>query len=147
MDEILSRLIEDLVGRVRGPLSFRLILQPAIATFFAVRAGLQDAREGHPSYFWALANDAAHRRQLLKDGWKSIAKVFTIALVLDGVYQYMVLRWLYPGEACSWPACLLLSRICWFAVRSPLLRAQVVDPRSQGQCHDNRLRAGEITQA
>ena len=118
MDEILSRLIEDLVDRVRGPLSFRLILQPAIATFFAVRAGLQDAREGHPPYFWALVNDAAHRRQLLKDGWKSIAKVFTIALVLDGVYQYMVLGWFYPGEALL-VAC-MLAVIPYLLVRGPL---------------------------
>ena len=118
MDDILSRLSEDLVHRVSGPLSFRLILQPAIATFFAVRAGLQDAREGHPPYFWALVNDAAHRRQLLKGGWKSIAKVFTLALVLDGVYQYMVLRWFYPGEALL-VAC-MLAVIPYLLVRGPL---------------------------
>ena len=68
-------------------MSLRLILQPAMAAFFAIKDGLQDAREGHPAYFWALVNDAAHRRQLLKDGWKLIAKVFTIAAVLDGVYH------------------------------------------------------------
>ena len=77
----------------------RLILQPAIAAVLAVRAGLQDAREGHAAYFWAVVHDAAHRRQLLNDGWKSIAKVFLMAVVLDGVYQFLVVRWFYPGEA------------------------------------------------
>ena len=88
MDELLNRIGEDVIGRVTGPMSFRLVLQPAIATFLAIKAGLQDAREGRAAYFWALVHDAAHRRQLLQDGWKSIAKVFVIALVLDSVYQY-----------------------------------------------------------
>ncbi len=117
MDEVLSRLFEDLGGRLRGPLSFRLILQPAIATILAVRGGLQDAREGHPPYFWALVHDAAHRRQRLKGGRKSIAKVFAIALVLDGIYQYLVLRWFYPGEALL-VAC-VLAVIPYLLVRGP----------------------------
>ena len=79
MVEVLSRIFEDLVGRVSGPMSFRLLLQPGVATFLAIKAGLQDAREGHPAYFWAIVHDAAHRRQLLKNGWKSIAKVFAVA--------------------------------------------------------------------
>ena len=36
---------------------------------------------------------------MIKDGWKSVGKVFIIALVLDAVYQIVVLRFLYPGEA------------------------------------------------
>lgn len=118
MDEVLSRIFEDLVGRVSGPMSFRLLLQPTVATYLAVRAGLQDAREGRAAYFWALVNDPAHRRQLLKDGWKSIAKVFTIAVVLDGVYQYLVLRWFYLGEALL-VAC-LLAVVPYLLVRGPL---------------------------
>ena len=118
MDELLSRIFEDLAGRVSGPMPFRLTLQPAIAMFLAIKAGLQDAREGHPAYFWALVHDAAHRQQLLKDGWKSIAKVFTIAAVLDGVYQYLALRWFYPGEALL-VAC-VLAVIPYLLVRGPV---------------------------
>lgn len=118
MDEGLSRIFGDLAGRVSGQMSFRLILQPAIAMFLAIKAGLQDAREGHPAYFWALVHDAAHRRQLLKDGWKSIAKVFTIAVVLDGVYQYLVLRWFYPGEALL--VGFVLALVPYLAARGPV---------------------------
>ncbi len=33
------------------------------------------------------------------DGWKHIAKVFILAIVLDAVYQFIVRRFVYPGEA------------------------------------------------
>jgi hypothetical protein len=85
--------------RVSGPMKFRLVLQPAMAAFFAIRAGLNDARTGKPPYFWSLVTDPAHRVDMLKDGWKSVGKVFLIALLLDVIYQIMVLKFVYPGEA------------------------------------------------
>jgi hypothetical protein len=118
MDEVLSRLVEDLIGRMSGPMWFRLLLQPAMAMLFAIKDGLRDAREGHPAYFWALVTDAGHRRQVLKDGWQSIAKVFVIAVVLDAVYQYLALRWFYPGEALL-VAC-LLALVPYLLVRGPI---------------------------
>lgn len=117
MDEVLSRLLEDMSGRVSGPMWFRLLLQPATAALFAIKAGVQDAREGHAAYFWALVHDAAHRRQMMQDGWKSIAKVFTIAVVLDTVYQYLVLRWFYPGEALF--VGFVLALVPYLLVRGP----------------------------
>ena len=99
MDEWITRTISDLVGRVGGPMSFRFILQPATAAFFAWRAGLKDARTGRPPYFWAMLSNPAHRRDLLTDGWKDVAKVFMFALVLDAVYQLIQLHWVYPTQA------------------------------------------------
>ena len=51
MDEIFSRIWENLVGRIGGAMSFRLILQPAVALFFGIRDGLKDARAQRPAYF------------------------------------------------------------------------------------------------
>ncbi len=99
MDDILMRFVENLNDRVTGPMKFRLLLQPAMAAFFAIRAGLNDARTGKPPYFWSLLTDPAHRTDMLKDGWKDVGKVFLIALALDVVYQIMVLKFVYPGEA------------------------------------------------
>ena len=42
--EELTRLWENLTGRIGGTMSFRLILQPAVAIYFAIRDGLSDAR-------------------------------------------------------------------------------------------------------
>lgn len=90
---------EDLIGRVGGPITFRLILQPSIAVILAIRDGLKDAKAGRPLYFWSLFTRSTERRQLLKDGWKSVGLVFVFAIVIDGVYQFIVCRWFYPGEA------------------------------------------------
>lgn len=99
MDDIWIRVIENLQDRITGPMKFRLLLQPLMASIFAVMSGLKDARLGKPPYFWALLTDPSHRRDMLKDGWKSVGKVFVLALVLDVIYQIIVLRFVYPGEA------------------------------------------------
>ena len=99
MDEIWIRVIENLQDRVTGPMKFRLLLQPVMAVVFAVLSGLKDARTGKPPYFWALITDPSHRREMVRDGWKSVGKVFVLALVLDVVYQVIVQRFVYPGEA------------------------------------------------
>jgi hypothetical protein len=99
MDDIWSRIAGNMVNRVSGPMRLRLILQPTMAVIFAIRSGLQDARSGKRPYFWTLATDPAARAELIKDGWKSVGKVFMAALAVDVVYQVVELRFVYPGEA------------------------------------------------
>lgn len=98
MDDIWMRIVDNLADRVSGPMKFRLLLQPVMAAIFAIKSGLSDARTGKPPYFWALFSDPGHRAEMLKDGWKSVGKVFILAMVLDVVYQVIVQRFVYPGE-------------------------------------------------
>jgi hypothetical protein len=97
--ETLTRVIEDLGARVTGPMHFRLILQPLMAAFIAIRSGVADARASRPPYFWAMFTDRGHRGHLLREGGKDAGKVFAVAIVLDVVYQVVVDRWVFPGEA------------------------------------------------
>jgi len=99
MDDIWQRFIDNMIDRVSGPMKFRLVLQPVMASIFAILAGLKDAKADKPAYFWALVSDPAHRSDMIKDGWKSVGKVFILALGLDVVYQIIVSRFVYPGEA------------------------------------------------
>jgi hypothetical protein len=99
MEEIWTRFVENMAGRVTGPMKLRLLVQPLMAMFFAIRSGLNDAKSGRPPFFWALFTVPEHRTELLKDGWKSVGKVFALALALDVVYQVVALRTVYPGEA------------------------------------------------
>ena len=99
MDDIWIRFSSNMIERVSGPMKFRLVLQPVMAAIFAIRAGLADARAGKTPYFWTLVTDPAQRAYMIKDGWKSVGKVFVLALVLDVVYQIIVSRFVYPGEA------------------------------------------------
>ena len=120
MEEMLARFWGDLMGRVGGPMTFRLILQPLMAAIFAVRSGLKDAKEGKPAYFWALFTDSVNRRDMLRDGWKSVGKVFVIAIIIDLVYQWIVFLWFYPGEALLVAA--LLAFIPYLVIRGPVNR-------------------------
>jgi hypothetical protein len=99
MDDIWMRIVENMTDRVSGPLKFRFLLQPIMASIFAILAGLKDAKTGNPPYFWSLITDSSHRVDMLKDGWKSVGKIFILALVLDVAYQIYVLHFVYPGEA------------------------------------------------
>jgi len=99
MDEQLLRLWDNVVGRLHGPLVFRLLLQPMMAMAFAIRDGRRDAREGRIPYFWAIFTNSGHRTELLREGWKALARVFLFAVTIDLVYQLIVFRWIYPGEA------------------------------------------------
>ena len=46
MGHVFGNYISDFIGRFDGPLHFRLIVQPLVATLLAVRDGSRDAREG-----------------------------------------------------------------------------------------------------
>ncbi len=98
MDDVLARIVDDMMARVSGPMKFRLVLQPIMAAVLAVIAGLKDAKMGRPPYFWALFTQPAHRMEMIKDGWKQISRIFIFAVVMDVAYQYMVIRFVYPGE-------------------------------------------------
>ncbi len=98
MDQMWERVGTQLLARVSGPMKFRLVLQPCMAAFFAIRAGLADAKAGKSPYFWGLLTDHGQRREMLKDGWKSVGRVFLLALVLDAVYQIIAIHFIYPGE-------------------------------------------------
>jgi hypothetical protein len=99
MEEYFIRLWDDLIGRIGGPMSFRLLLQPVMALIFAIRDGLKDAREGRPAYFYSLFTDLENRRNRLREGFKAVSRVFTLAIVMDLIYQLIVLRWFYPMQA------------------------------------------------
>jgi hypothetical protein len=96
MDEIFTRGWDELV-RGSGPLHIRLILQPLVATIIAIRAGWRDAGERLP--FWTVVWHPAKRRLLLRKGWKDVGKVFLVAIVMDVIYQIIVLHWVYPVQA------------------------------------------------
>lgn len=116
----IARIIENLAGRITGSLTLRLILQPSMAVFFAVRDGLKDGRDGRPPYFWAFLFGWANRRELIRSGWKSIGKVFIMAVVIDAIYQFIALRWFYPGEALI--VAFILACVPYLLIRGPMSR-------------------------
>jgi hypothetical protein len=102
MDEftaVFARVWSDITSGMHAPLSFRVIVQPLVAAFLAFRAGRRDALDGKPLFFWALVGDPEHRRERLREAWKHVGKVFVAAVVVDVVYQVIVVHKVYPSEA------------------------------------------------
>ncbi len=120
MRDLLVRGWMNLFDRVGGPMTFRIILQPAMATILAVLAGLRDAREGRPPYLWTVLTDPLQRADLLREGWKAIARVFLLAVIMDIIYQLIVQRWIYPLE--SLIVAILLAVVPYLLVRGPVNR-------------------------
>ena len=112
--------IDGLMARISGPMSFRFLIQPLMALFFAVRDGRKDAREGKAPYFWALFSNPGHRREMLQSGWKSVGKVFIIAMILDLVFQIIAFHGIRPGGAMV--AGVILAIIPYLLLRGPVKR-------------------------
>jgi len=97
MGDFLSQHWHHLIGRINGPLSFRLVIQPLVASVLGIRAGLRDARQGQPPFGWHLLTTRhGNRPQLLQQAWKNIRNLFFVAIVMDVVYEIYVLHWIYP---------------------------------------------------
>jgi hypothetical protein len=136
MEEIFTRLWNDLIGRIGGPMSFRILLQPTMAMIFAIRDGLKDAREGRPAYFYSLFTDPENRRSRLREGFKAVSRVFTFAIVMDFIYQVIVLRWFYPLQALI--VAIVLALLPYILLRGPVNRIARF-PRRPPQATGRRL--------
>lgn len=120
MDINLQRVLDDLVGRLNGPLHLRFFMQPAMALFFGIRDGLKDGREHRPAYFWAIFTDPSDRSELIRNGIKSVIKILIAALVLDAIYQVIELHRFYAGEAIL--VAFLLAFVPYLFIRGPVNR-------------------------
>ena len=89
----------DLPKRLNGPGRFRFVLQPAVAIFLGIRAGIADGRAGRLPYIFSLLSDGKRRRELLKEGFAQVAALVAMAILLDAISQWLILRAIYPGPA------------------------------------------------
>jgi hypothetical protein len=120
VEDFIARLSANLIGRIGGPMTFRLILQPSVAIFFAIRGGISDARAGREPHGWAILTDSTKRRELLRESWQDVATVFLAAVIIDLIYQVMEFRWFYPEEALIVATCLAL--LPYLLLRGPARR-------------------------
>lgn len=118
--DIFQRTWTSLILRVTGPLSFRFLLQPAMAAIVAIRDGIRDARTGRSPYFWTVLTNHAERAGRLREGLKATARIIVLALVMDAAYQIMVLKAFYIGEATA--IAIALAFVPYLLLRGPVAR-------------------------
>jgi len=120
MRDMILRALTNIAARVGGPMTFRIILQPLMASIFAFRDGLKDARENRPPYLWTLITEPAQRGDLIRRGWKAVGRVFILAIVMDVIYQLIVVGWIYPLEMIT--VAILLAVVPYLLIRGPVNR-------------------------
>lgn len=118
--DYLSRVWDEIAARPDGPMAFRFYLQPVMSMIYAVVSGLKDAREHKPPYFWDLFTEPTRRAELIRDGWKSVRNVFILAIVMDVIYQIIVLKGLRPVEGLL--VAVALAILPYLVVRGPVNR-------------------------
>lgn len=116
----LERFWHDLVARPDAPMRFRFILQPLMAAAAATHDGLRDARAGRAPYFWTMLRTPQQRIARLNEGLNATARIILIGLVMDIIYQLLVLKEFYPNE--SVVIAVLLAFLPYVILRGPVRR-------------------------
>jgi hypothetical protein len=115
--DVTTRFWDEMVSRPSGPLAFRFILQPTIASILAIRDGYKDARDNRSPYLATILNDPARRMPRLREGIKAVTRVLCLGVVMEAVYQFIELKAFRPVEMIV--IVVVLAFIPYLIVRGP----------------------------
>jgi hypothetical protein len=85
------------VASGRGQL--RLILQPLVAMVVGIRVGITDAKLHHEPFLKRLTFTKGNRAALAKEAARTVLVPFCLAVVFDGILQYLSLGYVRPMAA------------------------------------------------
>jgi hypothetical protein len=120
LEDVVSRMWDNLISRPSGPYGFRFLMQPAIGAIFAIRDGIKDARSGRSPYLATIVTERAKRGGRVREGFQATWKIIVIALAIDVVYQITELNTFHVGEATL--VVVLIAILPYFLVRGPAMR-------------------------
>ena len=118
--EVRDRIWQNMLDRPTGPMTFRFILQPVMATIAAMYDGLNDARTGRSAYLWTILTNPAKRIGRLREGVISTARVLLLGLGMDLAYQYIAFETFHPAEAVI--IAVVLAFVPYLLLRGPIAR-------------------------
>jgi hypothetical protein len=81
--DVLARSWRNIIARPGGPMTFRFILQPAMAGIIALRDGINDARFRRSPYLSAIIHGTDGRGSHLWEGVVATAKILILGIVMD----------------------------------------------------------------
>jgi len=118
--DLWDRFWSHIQERPEGPMSFRFLLQPTMASIAAFHDGVKDAALGRSPYFWTVVSDPAERASRLREGLNATGKILALGIGLDIVYQIVEFKRVYPLEAIV--MALLLAFMPYLLLRGPVAR-------------------------
>ena len=96
MQHLSTSVLDKIVARLTGAMSFRFILQPAIAVFLGIRDGLMDAKAGTPPFIADLIFNPKDRDRQLKSAFHRLLTPIIVATVLDAIAQHLIFGHINP---------------------------------------------------
>ena len=117
---VFERIWQNLLNRPSGPMTFRFVLQPIMATIAALVDGVKDARIGRNPYLWTVLTDPTKRGSRLHEGLISTARVILLGLCMDLIYQLIAFDTFHPAEAVIIAG--LLAFVPYLLLRGPIAR-------------------------
>jgi hypothetical protein len=70
-----------------------------MAAIVAILHGYRDARTGRSPYFWTVMSKPQERIGQLREGLNATARIILLGIVMDVIYQIIVLKRFYPVES------------------------------------------------
>lgn len=116
----LDRFWRNAVTRPGGPMTFRFVLQPAMACIGALRDGIKDARLGRSPYLFEIILGDGGRGRRLWEGVISTAKIMILGIAMDIFYQLIFFDTFHPAESAF--IALLLAFVPYALLRGPFKR-------------------------
>ena len=118
--EVRARIWQNLLERLSGPMTFRFILQPIMATIAALLDGLKDARTGRAPFLETVLTNPAKRARRMQEAVIATARIILLGLIMDAIYQFIELKTFHPAEAVI--IALLLAFVPYAALRGIISR-------------------------
>jgi hypothetical protein len=118
--DLLPPFWDELLARTDGPLQFRFILQPVMASLLAIRDGYRDAAGGRTPYLQDILRNPAGRAERLKEGFQAVTRVILLGIAMDAAYQFSVIKAFRPLEMVT--VVLLLAFVPYLLMRGPARR-------------------------
>jgi hypothetical protein len=115
-----ARFWDDLIDRPSGPMRFRFVLQPLMATIAAFRSGIKDAHLGRAPFLETMLRDPTRRVRRLNEALNTTARIILLGLAMDVIYQAVVFKTFYPNEALV--VALLLAFVPYMIIRGLVTR-------------------------
>ena len=116
----LHRVWRNIAARPGGPMTFRFVLQPAMAAIAALRDGIADARLGRTPYLSAILRGVEGRGSRLWEGIESTARILILGVAMDVFCQLVFLGEFFPAEAAV--IAVLLAYVPYALLRGPMGR-------------------------
>ena len=88
--EVRARVWQNLFERASGPMTFRFILQPIMATIAAFLDGVKDARTGRAPFLQTVLTNPAKRAGRLQEAVIATARIILLGLIMDTSYQLRI---------------------------------------------------------